>query len=425
MKKIALVIGIDNYEHTKSLSSAVNDAEDMHSFLGKVDFETTLLLNATQKELIGSIASFKSKIDNETIALIYFAGHGLQVDGDNFLVPSDANVTITEEIPYFCINASDLIVDNDTETRNLNIIILDACRNNPFTTGLRSVSQGLARMIAPVGTLIAFSTSPNMVAIEHRGERNGVYTKNLLKYLNTPNLSVERVFKNTRTDVIRDTQGKQVPWEESSLHGEDFMFIQEPTALLLYLKKELIFAYRTLTEDLLDLNEVEGDDIKKLQLTYQDAIKIFKEQYERYKNTIQPREAFALIFNLQNIIYATYKFGLITQTINFRELDRQIILQQTEIDKTKFNLYQKVLFVMEHYGSIYHHHDRFGNLKTIKRLIERGIWNGFMLDGDFLKKQDLLFEDLKYIRENEDGLEQIIEPELILEIMDSFFKIDK
>lgn len=223
MDKKSLVIGIGDYNHFSHLDNCINDANDIHSFLLESGFESTLIINATQKDLIASIAAFKDSVAENTISVIFFAGHGLQDDKHNFLVAADSEVKSTIDIKYNCVHADDLFITKSKA--NLHLIILDACRNNPFNDGNRGITVGLSKMHAPAGTLIAFSTSPNSASLERAGERNGIYTKHLLNNIQTPNLPVELVFKNTRNDVILDTKERQVPWEESSLYGEHFSFI--------------------------------------------------------------------------------------------------------------------------------------------------------------------------------------------------------
>ena len=202
MNRIALVIGIKEYDHISSLGNTDNDALDISNFLNETGFKVTTLLNPTQRELIESITKFKTEITKDTISVVYYAGHGIQLEGENFIVPKDANIKISEEIPYFCIHASDCLPRQSEQLNNIHILILDACRNNPFKTGLRSPQIGLAKMEAPLGTLIAFATSPGNASIELEGERNGIYTQHLLTHLKTPNLSLERVFKNVLIPLL-------------------------------------------------------------------------------------------------------------------------------------------------------------------------------------------------------------------------------
>lgn len=422
MKKEALVIGINKYVSLDILDKCENDAEDISDFLKECGFNTKVLLNPTQKDIIKSLANYKKKISKDTISIIYFSGHGLQIEGDNFIVPSDANVSITEEIPYFCINASDLLLDIDIQSQIMHLIILDACRNNPFKSGIKGITGGLARMVAPMGTLIAFATSPNMTSIERKEDRNGIYTKHLLNNLKIPNIPLERAFKNTRTNVLKDTKGKQVPWEESSLHGEDFYFIKEATALVMYLKKELIFSYQELTVNTIDFSIIDGDNVRTEKIPFSKATSLFKKQFEEYKNTIHPRDAFMVLFNLQKIIHSAYKFSIISKTIDFRELDRQIISQSPNLTRDEVSQFQKILLTMEHYSSIFAHNDKFGELKSLKRDIKNHIWVGYKLDGEILDKQNLIMEDLDFVNKNIESLNEIIESKLLIGIMNEFFK---
>lgn len=421
MKKSALVIGINQYQTLEHLEKCENDATDISNFLIKCNFKVKLLLNPNQREIISALAQYKKEVTEDSISIIYFSGHGIQIENSNFIVPADANITITEEIPYFCVNASDLLLDINIQSKIMHLIILDACRNNPFKSGNKSLSAGLARMIAPMGTLIAFSTSPNMTSVERKNEHNGIYTKHLLNNLKVPNISIERMFKNTRTDVLNDTSGKQIPWEESSLHGEDYIFVKESTALKMYLKKELIFAQNELMQNEIEFNIITENNLDTLKLPFSKATKLFLTQFEEYKETISPRDAFTVLFNLQKLIYATYLFSSHTRLINFREIDREIIHQSPNLPKDEIMEYQKILLTMEHYSSIFGHNDKFGNLKSIKRTIKKNTWIGFKLDNEILKNQHFIMDDFTFLKENIEPMNEIINCDLLIEVLEEFF----
>jgi hypothetical protein len=223
MNKKSLAIGIGEYEHFSPLDNSINDATDFHSVLAENGFESTLIVNPSLSDLIACMASFKDSISENTISVIFFAGHGLQDDKHNYLVAADSEVKSTMDIKYNCLHADDLFIKG-SET-NLHLVVLDACRNNPFKDGTRGLTVGLSRMSAAGGTLIAFATSPNTASLERPGDRNGIYTKHLLRNMKTANLPVELVFKHTRNHVMNDTKGRQIPWEESSLHGDNFSFV--------------------------------------------------------------------------------------------------------------------------------------------------------------------------------------------------------
>ena len=224
-KRVALVIGNGKYP-SAPLKNPVNDAGAMARALKELGFEVTLRENAGQRDMAAAIRQFGASIAPGSAALFYFAGHGMQVKGRNYLVPTDADIQLEEEVPYSTIDVS-LVLDKLEVGKSLvNIVILDACRNNPFSRRFRSSATGLAQMDAPIGTLIAFATAPGSVAQDGTGE-NGVYTKRLLESIATPGLPVEQMFKRVRIGVAKDTQDTQVPWESSSMKG-DFVFREAP-----------------------------------------------------------------------------------------------------------------------------------------------------------------------------------------------------
>jgi uncharacterized caspase-like protein len=140
----------------------------------------------------------------------------------------DANIEREDEVSYNSLDANQVLDKMETANNRLNIVILDACRNNPFARSLRSSGTGLAQMEAPVGTLVAFATAPGSVASDGSGQ-NGLYTQHLLRSMQKPGVNIEDVFKNVRAGVRRDSQGKQIPWESTSLEG-DFIFVPRPPA---------------------------------------------------------------------------------------------------------------------------------------------------------------------------------------------------
>jgi hypothetical protein len=170
-----------------------------------------------------AIRSFGEQLrGSDGIGLFYYAGHGVQVKGVNYLIPVGATVNTEEEVEYEGIDVGLVLAQMESAKNKLNIVILDACRNNPFARSFRSADKGLASIDAPSGTLLAYSTAPGSVASDGTG-RNGLYTQELLKQMQTSGLSIEDVFKRVRVSVRGLTQDKQTPWESSSLTG-DFYF---------------------------------------------------------------------------------------------------------------------------------------------------------------------------------------------------------
>jgi formylglycine-generating enzyme required for sulfatase activity len=151
--------------------------------------------------------------------LFYYSGHGMQVKGENYLIPIDANVVREDDLKRKTISARDILDKMDEAKTHLNLVFLDACRNNPFPRSVRAVSRGLASMNAPTGTLLVFATNPDNVADDGTG-RNGIYTKHLLQYITQPGLEVGMLLRRVRTAVRKETGGQQVPWENGSMEGE-------------------------------------------------------------------------------------------------------------------------------------------------------------------------------------------------------------
>ena len=171
-----------------------------------------------------AIREFGKKLEKDSTGLFYYAGHGMQVDGTNYLIPIGAHIESKAEVKYETVNTGLVLAQMEKARNGLNIVILDACRNNPFRTFSRSITPGLARMNAPKGSLIAYATAPGKVAYDGQKGKNGVYTKHLVLNIQKPGLKVEEVLKNVRIAVLDETNEKQIPWESSSLIG-NFYFI--------------------------------------------------------------------------------------------------------------------------------------------------------------------------------------------------------
>lgn len=219
--RLALVIGNSAYQ-TSPLKNPLNDAEDMAAALRNLGFKVILKKNADRRTMEDTIRFFGKQLRNGGIGLFYFAGHGVQVEGRNYLMPVDARIESESDVRYEAVDAGRVLGKMEDAENQLNIVILDACRNNPYARAFRLDQSGLARMDAPTGSLIAYSTAPGEVAADGT-ERNGIFTKHLIQHMITPNLSIEQVLKRVRIDVARQTNGRQIPWESSSLMG-DFYF---------------------------------------------------------------------------------------------------------------------------------------------------------------------------------------------------------
>jgi uncharacterized caspase-like protein len=219
--RVALVIGNEAYKDSP-LANPVNDARAVSAALRAAGFEVIERHNLGALEMRRAIREFGEKLRGKGAGLFYFAGHGVQVNGRNFLIPANADIKYEDEIEDQSVDVSLVLNKMESAKARINLVILDACRNNPFVRGSRSAQQGLAAMEAPIGSLIAYATSPGQVASDGLG-KNGLYTQFLVREIERPGLKVEDVFKRVRAAVRQASNGRQVPWENTSLEG-DFYF---------------------------------------------------------------------------------------------------------------------------------------------------------------------------------------------------------
>lgn len=226
-KRFALIIGNSAYE-TLPLKNPVNDARAMAEALAECGFQVTMLENANKRRMEEAIRAFGTKLDAKSVGLFYFAGHGIQVNGTNYLVPLGVRIEKEADVEYETVDAGRVLSEFANARNALSIVILDACRDNPFAAATRSLTRGLAVVKLPKeanGTLVAYATSPGNVARDGTG-KNGLYTEELLRNLRRPGLKIEDVFKLTRIGVKERSNGSQVPWENSSIDG-DFFFVRQ------------------------------------------------------------------------------------------------------------------------------------------------------------------------------------------------------
>lgn len=231
-KRLALVIGNGAYVNASPLENPVNDANDVAAALESVGFE---VMKGTDQGLVGMrrlIREFGDKLDRQKgVGLFYYAGHGVEVRGKNFLIPVDADIKREVETEDYAIDVDSILRQMDAAANGFNIVVLDACRNNPFSRGWNRSgdSGGLANVLAPTGTYIAYSAAPGTTASDGAGTRNSPFAAALVKNLKRPNLKLEDVFKATREAVMSETGNRQVPWDSSSIKGDFYFFRTEPT----------------------------------------------------------------------------------------------------------------------------------------------------------------------------------------------------
>lgn len=220
--RLALVIGNSNYGGGLGrLPNPANDAALMASTLTQLGFKVTRLLDADQKQMKRAISDFGSALaaaGPNAAGLFFYAGHGVQVGGENYLIPLHAEISKEADVELEAVPADWVLKQMEFAGNSLNIVILDACRNNPLSRSVRAASRGLARMDAPKGSFIAYSTAPGETAADGSGA-NSPYTAALAKAMLTPGVAIEETFRNARVDVLKATGEQQIPWESSSLTG--------------------------------------------------------------------------------------------------------------------------------------------------------------------------------------------------------------
>lgn len=222
--KVALVIGNGKYQHSP-LANPANDARGMAAALQEVGFSVTSGLELTQAAMREAIQAFSENLaQSKAVGLFYFAGHGAQLAWRNYLVPVDAQIADINELRERAVDLNSLIAGIRKAGNPMNVIILDACRDNPFGSTARVDQKGLSQLDAPPGTFLAYATSPGNVAIDGDRSENGLYTEHLLREIKVPEAKVEDVFKRVRLGVRLRSKGLQIPWESTSLE-QDYWFI--------------------------------------------------------------------------------------------------------------------------------------------------------------------------------------------------------
>lgn len=224
--RLALVIGNSRYLHGPLVNPG-NDAQAIATQLQQAGFAVTLKLDSGRQAMTEAIRTFGEQLKaRQAIGVFYYAGHGLQLNWRNFLVPVDARIRNPGEIAAQAVDVGLLLEQLERARNPLNVVILDACRNNPFGPDFRTADRGLSQLDAPPGTLLAFATAPGNTAEDGEGS-NGLYTGHLLKEMRIPGTRIEDIFKRVRLAVRRQSEGAQIPWESTSLE-DDFFLLPQP-----------------------------------------------------------------------------------------------------------------------------------------------------------------------------------------------------
>jgi hypothetical protein len=224
-QRVALVIGNSHYEHVVQLPNPVNDAKAIAQLLNTAGFEVTSATDLNHNEMIQVVQDFSAKVAGRgpnAVAMVYYAGHGVQLAGENYLVPVDARIASETDLTRGSLRLVDLMATLETVRSRMRIVILDACRNNPFPS-LNDAGRGLAIVDAPNGSIVGYSTAPGTQALDGTGDHSP-YATAFLRLAHEKNLPIEQLFKRIRLDVNNSTNGQQIPWESSSLTSDFYFF---------------------------------------------------------------------------------------------------------------------------------------------------------------------------------------------------------
>ncbi len=268
--RVALIIGNSAYKSLPKLPNPIEDARLMESALKAVGFDTITIVDAQRQKVIEGMKTLLSKIGPDSSVVVFYAGHGIQYENENYLIPIDSELSDAASLPFEAFSLK-LVTDQIARVQpKIAIFILDACRNNPLETNRSAGSggatpngatRGLARTTGPLGTYVAYATAPGQVASDGKG-KNSPFTQALARVITTPGLPVEQVFKRVRERVVEDTKGAQIPWDNSSLI-KDFFF---KTALT----EEPQFSVEA-TQDAKAWQVASAADTQTAYVTYRDA----------------------------------------------------------------------------------------------------------------------------------------------------------
>ena len=224
-QRVALVIGNSNYQSAPKLANPGHDAQSVAELLNSAGFEVISATDLRQNDMVKVLQDFSSKVaarGPNTVAMVYYAGHGVQLAGENYLIPVDANIATPADLDGNSVRLVDVMGTLENIPSRMRIVVLDACRNNPFPN-VNDAGRGLAIVDAPNGSIVGYSTAPGMEA-QDGSNGHSPYTNAFLRLAREPNLPIEQLFKRIRLEVNNSTDGRQTPWESSSLTSDFYFF---------------------------------------------------------------------------------------------------------------------------------------------------------------------------------------------------------
>ena len=295
-QRIALIIGNAEYSGGAGLKNPVNDARAIKNALEKLNFTVIKYENCTQKDMKKAIDRFGKKLKQKQydVGLFFYAGHGVQVKGNNYLIPADARLQNENDVDYDCVKVGRVLAKMESAGTKTNIIILDACRDNPFERSWNRSSNGhgLAFMNAPSGSLIAYATSPGKTASDGT-EKYGRYTSALLKYIDSPGITILEMFQKVRSRVMTVSDKKQVPWESTSLSGN--FYFASASGVIIYepikVDKKSGLSIKANVSGagvFVDGQKVGTTNLENIEISCgEHRVKVEKHGYEPYSKTIR------------------------------------------------------------------------------------------------------------------------------------------
>ena len=295
-QRIALIIGNAEYSGSAGLKNPVNDARAIKNALEKLNFTVIKYENCTQKDMKKAIDRFGKKLKQKQydVGLFFYAGHGVQVKGNNYLIPADARLQNENDVDYDCVKVGRVLAKMESAGTKTNIIILDACRDNPFERSWNRSSNGhgLAFMNAPSGSLIAYATSPGKTASDGT-EKYGRYTSALLKYIDSPGITILEMFQKVRSTVMTVSDKKQVPWESTSLSGN--FYFASASGVIIYepikVDKKSGLSIKANVSGagvFVDGQKVGTTNLENIEISFgEHRVKVEKHGYEPYSKTIR------------------------------------------------------------------------------------------------------------------------------------------
>ncbi len=300
--RIALIIGNSAYPGQMALANPANDAKDMAATLRNMGFGVIEVIDSDRTKMIESIErTSKALAGKQGIGMLFYAGHGLQLDWRNYMVPIDAKLASAADVPKQAVDIEQVMTTFKSAGNRMNIVVLDACRDDPFANGKTSSGKGLAPLDAPTGTFLAYATAPGNVAQDGTG-KNGLYTGFLLQELQKPNASIENVFKRVRFAVRKASDGAQIPWETTSLE-DDFVFNSGI--------KKVVKLTEDQKEKQFDIEKADWDKIK--DSTSADPFYAFVQKYPNGLLTASAQSAIDRLNEAKTKAF-TDKAGVVVQT---------------------------------------------------------------------------------------------------------------